>query len=75
MSPAILLDRDGVLNPTVSEHGLTRAPKYLADFQLLPEVREALQRLAERFPIAVLTNQAEVARGLIKRDEVKAIHD
>jgi D-glycero-D-manno-heptose 1,7-bisphosphate phosphatase len=74
MTPAFILDRDGVLNPTVQERGQERAPASLAEFRLFPNVRESLRRLAERLPIVIITNQKDVALGHIDRAEVERIH-
>lgn len=74
MRPALFLDRDGVLNRTVKENGTTRAPKSLDELQLLPGVLDALARAAKSFPLVVITNQTDVAHGLITQDEVEEIH-
>jgi len=66
----VLLDRDGTLN--VERH-------YLADasqLQLLPGVISALRRLREHgLGLVVVTNQSGVARGLIRPDQLTAIHE
>ncbi len=66
---AVFLDRDGTINEEVA---------YLADparFRLLPGAAEALARLAAAgFLLAVVTNQAGVARGLFGLDTLEAIH-
>jgi D-glycero-D-manno-heptose 1,7-bisphosphate phosphatase len=62
--PAVFLDRDGVLNRTIVRDGVPHPPDSVAEVEILPGVAEALDRLAERgFPLIVVTNQPDVARG------------
>jgi D-glycero-D-manno-heptose 1,7-bisphosphate phosphatase len=71
LSPAVFLDRDGVLNRTVVRDGVTHPPDSLAEFELLPGVPEAVRCLADAgFKLVVVTNQPDVARGLQKRETV-----
>jgi D-glycero-D-manno-heptose 1,7-bisphosphate phosphatase len=75
MRRAVFLDRDGVLNPAINDHGHMRAPKSLAEFKFLPGVKEALDRLAAAgFALVVITNQPGVERGVEQRSDVEAIH-
>ena len=66
---AVLLDRDGTI---IQNHD------YLADsaqVRLLPGVRDAIQAFnAVGLPVAVLTNQSGVARGLIPPGALEQIH-
>ncbi len=68
----LLVDRDGTLN--------VKAPKaqYVASwtqFQWLPGAREGLKMLAQAgFQFALITNQAGVARGMIRQDDLDDIH-
>lgn len=58
MSRFVFLDRDGTL---VRDEGYTHR---VADYELLPGVREGLQRLAAGgFRLAVVTNQSGIGRG------------
>jgi D-glycero-D-manno-heptose 1,7-bisphosphate phosphatase len=67
---AIFLDRDGVINRERSDY-----VKNWDEIELLPNVLVALQRLAQLpIPIAVLTNQSAIARGLVSAAQVDAIH-
>ncbi|MCC9076806.1 D-glycero-beta-D-manno-heptose 1,7-bisphosphate 7-phosphatase [Litorilinea aerophila] len=70
MIAGVFLDRDGVLN--------RERPDYVKgwdEFQWLPGVMPALARLAKLgCPIAVLTNQSAIARGLVSTATVAAIH-
>ncbi|HKE97251.1 MAG TPA: HAD-IIIA family hydrolase, partial [Povalibacter sp.] len=72
---AVFLDRDGVLNRAVVRDGRPYSPGSLAEFHILPGVREALQALKARgYPLIVVTNQPDVARGDASRTLADAIH-
>jgi D-glycero-D-manno-heptose 1,7-bisphosphate phosphatase len=73
--PAVLLDRDGVLNKTFIRHGVSHPPAELGEFELLQGVREATQRLAAAgWPLVVVTNQPDVARGDQSREAVEEMN-
>ncbi len=76
MSPAVFLDRDGVLNRTVVRDAVPHPPQSLADFEILPGVPQALQRLADAgYQLVVVTNQPDVARGTQTREVVEEMND
>lgn len=70
--PAVILDRDGVLNRKM------RRAEYVcswADWQWLPGSREAIRTLADAgYRIIVVTNQAGVARGALTEEALAGIH-
>lgn len=71
--PAVILDRDGVLNvrPPMAEY--VRRPE---DFRWLPGAREALRLLAGAgYRVIVVSNQAGVGRGLMTERQVEAVHE
>ena len=73
--PAIFLDRDDVLVAAVNTpDGQSRPPNYRYEMLLLPGVLRACEKLARRYPLIVVTNQAGVARGYVQQDEVEAMH-
>ena len=73
--PAVFLDRDGVLNDSVVRDGVPRPPHSVAEFRLLPGVVEACASLrAAGFALVVVTNQPDIARGLLTREAVDAIN-
>ena len=68
--PAILLDRDGVINSQPSPY-----VRSWDEFDLLPGSLNALRRLAELdLPIVVVTNQSVVGRGLTDFEVVESIN-
>jgi len=75
LSPAVFLDRDGVLNRAVLRGGLPYPPASLAEVELLPGVEAACRRLkAAGFLLVVATNQPDVGRGTQSQAVVEAIH-
>jgi D-glycero-D-manno-heptose 1,7-bisphosphate phosphatase len=75
LRPAVLLDRDGVLNRTSVREGVSHPPSHLGEFEFLPGVVEATRRLAEAgWPLVVVTNQPDVARGVTTREAVEEIN-
>ncbi len=67
---AVFLDRDGTINYD---------PGYLGDpekFVFLPGVIEALKQLHDSgYLIFVISNQSGIARGFIKEEDLRQIHD
>jgi D-glycero-D-manno-heptose 1,7-bisphosphate phosphatase len=67
----VLLDRDGVI--IVNRPTNVKRP---ADIELLPYAAEAIARLNKAgCRVAVCTNQPEVARGIMARDELDQVHE
>ena len=76
LQPAVFLDRDGVLNSIVMRDGVPGPPESLGEFALLPGVTQALCRLrGAGYPLVVVTNQPDVARGTQTREHVEEIND
>jgi len=72
---AVFLDRDGVLNASPVRGGKPYPPGSLADLEILPGVKEALETLrAAGFLNVVVTNQPDVATGKQRREVVEEIH-
>jgi len=69
-TPAVFLDRDGVINRDRREY-----VRRWAEFQFLPGVLEAFRLLAPLpYRIIVVTNQSAIGRGFIDRSVVENIH-
>ena len=67
--PAIFMDRDGVINREVNE--LTN----IKDLKLIPYSAQAIKRINETDYLAiVITNQASIAKGFMKREQLDEIH-
>ena len=68
--PTIFLDRDGTLNEEVN---YLHRPK---DLRLLPTAANAVRLWNQAgFRVAVITNQAGVARGYYREEDVKHLHE
>jgi D-sedoheptulose 7-phosphate isomerase len=69
--PAVFFDRDGVLNRAIVRDGKPLPPPGLHDLEIMPAAATALAELKSRgFPLYVITNQPDVARGTLTRSEV-----
>ena len=76
MKPAVFLDRDGVINRGVVRDGKPYPPDAPDQFELLPGVAEAVDRIRHAgFVIVVVTNQPDVATGKQERSVVEAMHE
>jgi D-glycero-D-manno-heptose 1,7-bisphosphate phosphatase len=72
---AVFLDRDGVLNCAFVRDGSPHPPATLDELQILPGVPQALGELKSAgFLLIGVTNQPDVARGIIERRQVEDIH-
>lgn len=69
--PAVILDRDGVLNERPPRAEYVRRPE---DFRWLPGAKDALARLRQAgFQVAVVSNQAGVGRRVMTADDLAAV--
>lgn len=76
MKAAVFLERDGVLNHVRVAGRNQMPPLRREDFLVREEARDALEQLkAAGYLILVTTNQPNVARGLLPRRELDAMHD
>lgn len=73
--PAVFVDRDGVLVRLVLRAGRWVAPQRLEEFVVLPGVAWAVATLrAAGLPVVVVTNQPDLARGLLNPDVLAEMH-
>jgi D-glycero-D-manno-heptose 1,7-bisphosphate phosphatase len=76
LQPAVFLDRDGVLNCVTVKDGVPHPPEHLDEFVFQTGVAEALHHLREAgFPLVVVTNQPDVARGTQTRERVEEMNE
>jgi D-glycero-D-manno-heptose 1,7-bisphosphate phosphatase len=69
---AVFLDRDGVLNRVVTRQGRPASPRSLEELALEPGAAPAVAALrAAGFLVFVVTNQPDLARGLLS----PAVHE
>src|SRR5580658_5694973 len=63
----VFLDRDGILNELVVRDGQGVSPRALSDFRLRPDAIRAVPQLrACGLQVFVVTNQPDIARGLME---------
>jgi D-glycero-D-manno-heptose 1,7-bisphosphate phosphatase len=63
---AVFLDRDGVINKIVMRDGRPTSPRHIWEFEIEAGVADAVNTLrAGGFKLFVVTNQPELARGLL----------
>ena len=75
MNRAVFLDRDGVLTRALVRAGKPYAPATPAEMEIAADAPAALARLkAAGFLLLAVTNQPDVARGVIRREDVQAMH-
>jgi D-glycero-D-manno-heptose 1,7-bisphosphate phosphatase len=73
---AVFLDRDGVLNRAYVRNGKPHPPASLSELEILPGVPAALSLLRSHgYPLIVVTNQPDVARGTVAREVVEEINE
>ena len=73
---AVFLDRDGVINRSITRDGKPYPPSSVAEVEILSGVSEALEKLKDvGFLLVCVTNQPDVARRTQKKEIVEAIHE
>jgi D-sedoheptulose 7-phosphate isomerase len=73
---AVFFDRDGVLNEVVWRGGRAGSPRTADELRITAGAAVALERLrAAGFRTFVVTNQPDVARGLLSAEEAVAIQN
>ncbi|NOX54118.1 MAG: HAD family hydrolase [Planctomycetes bacterium] len=71
---AVFLDRDGVINEVIFRNGKPASPRSMDEFRLVDGIRAELDRLrAAGLRLFVVTNQPDVARGLLAPDILDAM--
>lgn len=71
----MFLDRDGVVNKLIMKNGESLSPRQLDELHVVEDAKDCLYRLREAgFINIVVTNQPEIARGLLDRHVLDAMH-
>jgi D-glycero-D-manno-heptose 1,7-bisphosphate phosphatase len=72
----VFLDRDGVINKLVERDGRHVSPRTFDDFEIFPEVPDAIGDLCDAgYEIVVVTNQPDISRGLMRLEELELMHN
>jgi len=75
MKKAIFLDRDGVINKAILKEGKPFSPRRFEEFKLFDGIREVLEKFKKKdFLNIIVTNQPDIARGLIERETLEKMH-
>lgn len=76
MRPGVFLDRDGVISRPMIRGRKPHPPRSLAELEILPGVAAALRALKARgYGLVVVTNQPDIARGIVSRTVVDSMND
>ena len=76
MNQAVFYDRDGVINKPLLIKGQAFSPKSAAQFEFNQGVKEFLnQARNDGFLNIVVTNQPDIARGLMSSNDLEEIHE
>jgi D-glycero-D-manno-heptose 1,7-bisphosphate phosphatase len=76
MNKAVFLDRDGVISKVILKDGIPFSARKFEEFKLFTHVQEVLEGLKEQgFLNIIITNQPDIARGLMCQKELKKMHD
>jgi D-glycero-D-manno-heptose 1,7-bisphosphate phosphatase len=76
MKRAVFLDRDGVLNDAIVRDGKPYSPDTVEQMTIPGDAPAALEALRRHgFRLIVVTNQPDIARGLLTRAAVYAMND
>lgn len=71
---AVFFDRDGIINELIKPE-LNRGPRSLVELEIKRGVSETIDRCVNLgFLCIVITNQPDVARGLLSKKSLKKIH-
>lgn len=72
MRRAVFLDRDGVINRVPLRNGLPATPRRFEEFEFVAGIDAEVRRIkAAGFLVFVITNQPDVARGLLPVEELE----
>jgi len=74
-TPAVFLDRDGVLNHIVWRHGKPSSPHKFSEFMIVHDSQETLKQLKQLgYLRIVITNQPDYRRGLVSKQVIESMH-
>ena len=70
----LFLDRDGIINKVIMRGKTVSSPRCLDEFKLRKDFIEFHNRLKDSLNLFVITNQPDIKRGLLKNDDLLAMH-
>ena len=76
LKSAVFVDRDGVVNQAIVVDRLPYAPRKISELKLLDGVVVGVKILKDLgFELVVVTNQPDLASGLVTRQFIEEVHD
>ena len=76
MKKAIFLDRDGIINKIILRNGKPCSPRIMEEFIILEDTKETVKILKDTgYTIVIVTNQPDVARRLMKIEDLEKMHN
>jgi len=70
----IFLDRDGIINEVVMRDGIVSSPRFYKEFFYRDDFIEFSKKISKSFNFYLITNQPDISRGLLKKNELKKMH-
>tara|TARA_Y100000996_G_scaffold387235_1_gene345844 strand:- start:87 stop:632 length:546 start_codon:yes stop_codon:yes gene_type:complete len=74
MNKGFFFDRDGILNELVRDDGSLRPPNNTKELVLNYEIFDSINKLKRFFKIFIVTNQPDVARGSLSKNNLMEIN-
>lgn len=71
----IFFDRDGIVNNIVMRGLVVGSPRCLQDFSIRPDFIALYERIPHDVNLFVITNQPDLARNLMRVEELDAMHE
>jgi D-glycero-D-manno-heptose 1,7-bisphosphate phosphatase len=72
-SPAVFLDRDGVLNEVVERDGAPGSPRDPREMRLVPDIHRVRELSDAGMNVFIITNQPDVRRGHTSPEKLAAM--
>ena len=70
----IFLDRDGIINEVVMRDGVVSSPRSYKEFCYRDDFLEFSKKASKSFNFYLITNQPDISRGLLKKNDLKKMH-
>jgi D-glycero-D-manno-heptose 1,7-bisphosphate phosphatase len=72
---AVFLDRDGIINRAIIKNNIPYSPRKLSEFTLNTDIKPVIEVVKKHgYIVIVVTNQPDVARGLLKESTLQRMH-
>lgn len=70
----IFLDRDGIINEVVMRDDVVSSPRSYEEFFYRDDFIEFSKKVSKSFNFYLITNQPDISRGLLKKNDLKKMH-